>query len=123
MPLTQVPDALLNAKGAAKAWVIFSGDTDSTGAASSANTNRQILASFNVDSVARTAAGTYVANLTSGALADANYCEVYGSVGQGMASRNATFTPTATQLGITTRSVGAPGTLADVSRCMVVIFD
>lgn len=123
MPLTRVPDALLNAKGAAKAWVIFNGENDSSGAASSANTNRQILAAHNVDSVLRTAAGTYVENLTSGALPDANYCEIYGSQGQGYASRNATFTPTATQLGITTRSLSVPGTPADVARCMVAIFD
>lgn len=96
MPLTQVPDELLNARGVAKAWGIFNGENDSSGNPSSANTNRQIISSFNVTSVSRTAAGTYVANIPSGVLPDANYCEVYGSQGQGMATRNATFTSTTT---------------------------
>lgn len=123
MPLTQVPDELLNARGAAKAWVIFNGENDTTGAASSANTNRQIIAAYNVTSVSRSAAGTYVANISAGVLPDANYCEVYGSTGQGYASRNASVAATATALAITTRSMSVPGTLADVARVMVAIFD
>ena len=55
------------------AWVNFDGTKDTTGAASTANTNRLIRASSNVTSVLRNAAGDYTVNFTS-ALVDANYC-------------------------------------------------
>jgi len=56
-----------------RAWVLFDGTKDSTGAASTANTNRLILSSGNVSSVLRNGTGDYTVNFTT-ALADANFC-------------------------------------------------
>lgn len=61
----------------ARAWVNFDGTRDSTGALSTANTNRLIRASGNVASVLRNATGNYTLNFTS-PLADANYA-VHGT--------------------------------------------
>jgi hypothetical protein len=58
---------------ACRAWVNFDGTKDSTGAASTANTNRLIRASGNVTSVGRGAAGRYVITFTT-AMPDASYC-------------------------------------------------
>jgi hypothetical protein len=73
-----------------RAWVLFDGTKDTTGAASTANTNRQILASGNVSSVTRTAAGTYTVNFTT-AMSDANFaafatCSSFSSVARNFAS-------------------------------------
>lgn len=114
---------MLGGQSPAKAWVVFDGERNTGGTLDATNTNRQIIASYRVGSVSRTAAGTYTVNIEAGALPDANYCAVMSSVGQGLASRNATFSHTATQLGVTTRSVSAPGTLIDVARVDVAIFD
>jgi hypothetical protein len=60
---------------ACRAWVNFDGTKDTTGAASTANTNRQIRASGNVTSVLRNAAGDYTITFAT-AMPDANYCTV-----------------------------------------------
>lgn len=54
-----------------RAWVRFDGTKDTTGATSTANTNRQILGSGNVTSVLRNSVGNYTITLTT-ALTDAN---------------------------------------------------
>jgi hypothetical protein len=57
---------------ACRAWVNFDGTRDSSGAVSSANTNRFIRSSGNVTSVLRNAAGDYTVTFTT-AMTDANY--------------------------------------------------
>jgi hypothetical protein len=57
---------------ACRAWVNFDGTKDTTGATSTANTNRQIRASGNVTSVLRNGAGDYTITFTT-AMPDANY--------------------------------------------------
>lgn len=114
---------MLSGRSPAKAWVIFNGERDTTGATSTANTNRQIVASYNVTSVSRVAAGQYRVNVPAGVLPDVNYLTVMSSIGQGYASRDAAFTNTATQAGLTTRALQSPGTLADVAAVDVAIFD
>jgi hypothetical protein len=57
---------------ACRAWVNFDGTKDTTGAASTANTNRLIRASGNVASVLRNGAGNYTVTFTT-AMPDANY--------------------------------------------------
>lgn len=69
-----------------RAWVNFDGTKDTTGATSTANTNRLIRASGNVTSVLRNAAGDYTVTFTT-AMSDANYCvNVTGQRGDGTAS-------------------------------------
>jgi hypothetical protein len=63
---------------ACRAWVNFDGTRDTTGAVSTANTNRLIRASGNVASVLRNAAGGYTVNFTT-AMSDANYSVVLTS--------------------------------------------
>ena len=60
------------------AWVNFNGAKDTTGAASTANTNRLIRASSNVTSVLRNGTGDYTINFTN-ALASTNYAFTFGS--------------------------------------------
>jgi hypothetical protein len=55
-----------------RAWVNFDGTKDSTGAASTANTNRLIRASGNVASVIRNGLGDYTITFTT-AMPDSNY--------------------------------------------------
>jgi hypothetical protein len=62
---------------ACRAWVNFDGTKDTTGATSTANTNRQIRASGNVTSVLRNGTGDYTVTFTT-AMPDANYCVVFG---------------------------------------------
>lgn len=76
-----------------------------------------------VTSVSRVAAGQYRINVPAGVLPDASYLTVMSSIGQGYASRDAAFTNTATQAGLTTRALQTPGTLADVAAVDVAIFD
>lgn len=66
-----------------RAWVNFDGTKDTTGAVSTANTNRLIRASGNVASVLRNGTGDYTITFTT-AMPDANYapagiCGSYGS--------------------------------------------
>jgi hypothetical protein len=60
---------------ACRAWVNFDGTKDTTGATSTANTNRQIRASGNVTSVLRNGTGDYTITFTT-AMPDANYAVV-----------------------------------------------
>jgi hypothetical protein len=60
---------------ACRAWVNFDGTKDTTGAASTSNTNRLIRASGNVASVLRNGQGDYTVTFTT-AMADANYSVV-----------------------------------------------
>jgi hypothetical protein len=60
---------------ACRAWVNFDGTRDTTGAVSTANTNRFIRSSGNVTSVLRNAAGDYTVNFAT-AMSDANYSSV-----------------------------------------------
>jgi hypothetical protein len=57
---------------ACRAWVNFDGTRDTTGAVSTANTNRLILASGNVTSVLRGSSGSYTITFTT-AMSDSNY--------------------------------------------------
>jgi len=57
---------------ACRAWVNFDGTKDTTGAVSTANTNRFIRSSGNVTSVLRNGTGDYTVNFTI-AMTDANY--------------------------------------------------
>ncbi len=57
---------------ACRAWVNFDGTRDSTGAASTANTNRFIRSSGNVASVLRNGTGDYTVTFTT-PMSDANY--------------------------------------------------
>lgn len=69
-----------------RAWVNFDGTKDTTGAASTANTNRQIRASGNVSGVLRNGAGDYTITFTT-AMPDANYITIgaaSSSAGEGM---------------------------------------
>ena len=60
-----------------RAWVNFDGTKDTTGAASTANTNRLIRGSGNVSSVLRNGAGDYTINFAT-AMPDANYAATTG---------------------------------------------
>lgn len=69
--------ALSTASGSApsyacRAWVNFDGTRDTTGAVSTANTNRLIRSSGNVTSVLRNGTGDYTITFTT-AMTDANY--------------------------------------------------
>jgi hypothetical protein len=57
---------------ACRAWVNFDGTRDTTGAASTANTNRLIRSSGNVTSVLRNGTGDYTITFTT-PMSDANY--------------------------------------------------
>lgn len=57
---------------ACRAWVNFDGTKDTTGAASTSNTNRLIRGSGNVTSVLRNGVGDYTITFTT-AMPDANY--------------------------------------------------
>lgn len=57
---------------ACRAWVNFDGTRDTTGAVSTANTNRLIRASGNVTSVLRNSVGDYTITFTT-PMSDANY--------------------------------------------------
>lgn len=61
-----------------RAFVNFDGTKDTTGATSTANTNRLIRASGNVSSVLRNGLGDYTVNFTT-AMPDANYAPTFGA--------------------------------------------
>ena len=68
----------INGSMLAKAWVTFNGKKDTSGANSTSNTNRLINASYNVDSVSRTAEGKYTINFKAGTFESANYVYTVG---------------------------------------------
>lgn len=105
-----------------RAWVNFDGTKDTTGAASTANTNRLIRASGNVTSVLRNGAGDYTITFTT-AMSDANYC-VIGSGGDWTTANGAfpivvssSTAPTASAVRITNQN-----SALDHARASVAIF-
>jgi hypothetical protein len=105
-----------------RAWVNFDGTKDTTGAASTANTNRLIRARGNVTSVLRNSAGDYTITFTT-AMPDANYC-VIGSGGDWTTANGAfpmvvssAAAPTASTVRITNQN-----TASDHARASVAIF-
>ena len=75
----------LNASGdapvyACRAWVSFDGTKDTSGASSTANTNRLIRASGNVASVLRNGTGNYTVNFTT-EMPDINFNTVGSTIG------------------------------------------
>ena len=98
-----------------RAWVNFAGTKDTTGATSTANTNRLINASGNVTSVLRNGTGDYTVTFTE-APPDANYAAVVTSnAAQGLVGTLSTSTINV----ITTNSAGSS---ADASIVSVAIF-
>jgi hypothetical protein len=108
---------------ACRAWVNFDGTKDTTGATSTANTNRLIRASGNVTSVLRNAAGDYTITFTT-PMANANYAvnatggdwtPATGG-GGGMATSSATAPTTAAVRVVVQNSA------TDQARASVTIF-
>ena len=112
---------------AAKAWVNFDGTKDTTGATSTANTNRLIRASENVASVLRNAQGDYTVNFTT-AMTDANYATTGlndspdGFAGRGGTTFHNSVAPTAAAVRIETASVQNASGPRDCSIVCVTIF-
>lgn len=104
-----------------RAWVNFDGTRDTTGATSTANTNRLIRASGNVTSVLRNAAGDYTVTFTT-AMVDANYgfstCSGNGD-GVNYVALGPTAAPTTTTFRFETGTTGASSDLAYIA---VAIF-
>lgn len=80
-----------------------------------------IIASYNVDSVLKTATGEHTATLTAGVFADGNYCAMGMGRGNALVALGATA-QTATACYVTTRvnSTAAPN---DSPYNSLVIFD
>jgi hypothetical protein len=89
---------------ACRAWVNFDGTRDTSGAVSTANTNRFIRSSGNVTSVLRTGAGTYTITFTT-PMSDANYSVniSYGTSNGGILRINSI---TANNFSLTTTGTG-----------------
>ena len=96
-----------------RAWVNFDGTKDTTGATSTANTNRLIRASGNVTSVLRNATGDYTLTYTT-AMPDADY-----SIG-GTASRAGTSGGAGAGVTVTPNDVATART-SNVSRIILMI--
>jgi hypothetical protein len=108
---------------ACRAWVRFNGRNDSSGAASSSNTNRQILESGNVSSVLRNSQGTYTITFST-AMPDANYC-VVGNAGDttfGVPSISIAGSASQTASSVQIRSDAGNNSIQDSSICCVAIF-
>ena len=121
MPLTRVPDALINAFGVAKAWVAFDATRNAAGGSDVLNTDRFIIASYNVTSVTKTATGEHTVNIPTGVLVDANYAAIGMGRGNAIVALGSTA-QTATALYLTTR-VNTTGAGNDAPYNAVVIFD
>ena len=109
---------------ACRAWVNFDGTKDTTGATSTANTNRLIRASGNVTSVLRNATGDYTLSFTA-AMSDANYA-VVGCVGDWSTSNSirgivvsSSAAPTASSLRIVATNTG---NAEEQARVSIAIF-
>lgn len=113
-----------------RAWVNFDGTRDSTGTASTANTNRFIRASGNVTSVLRNGTGDYTVNFTT-AMPDANYTTV-GNVSvntETPTANNGVFlipygnvAPTTSAARLVVKLHTLPTTASDVAYANVVVF-
>jgi len=107
----------------AKAWVNFDATRNVAGGTDSANTARYIRSSFNVASVVKQAAGSYVINFTS-ALSDSNYAFV--GMGADIGTANGWVQPglpvqTAAAFGISClQAFGGP--TYEPMHCSVTIF-
>jgi hypothetical protein len=106
-----------------RAWVNFDGTKDTTGAASTANTNRLIRGSGNVTSVLRNGVGDYTvtfstpmpdANYAAIVTADINFSAIYGAGAFGAVSSAASL-----RVGTQALSTGAAG---DRGQVFVAIF-
>lgn len=111
---------------ACRAWVNFDGTRDTTGAVSTANTNRLIRASGNVASVLRNSVGDYTVNFAT-AMADANYCVVAtnnGKSGTSNPSPTGVNTQTTSGFRISTALINAgnANTLYDPDTQFLAIF-
>ena len=108
---------------ACRAWVNFDGTKDTTGAASTANTNRLIRGSGNVTSVLRNGAGDYTITFTT-ALPDANYSAVFGNAWSSVRDSGTSGATTTTLTVITgfTSNTSGGGTGADASAVQIAIF-
>jgi hypothetical protein len=110
---------------ACRAWVNFDGTRDTTGAVSTANTNRLIRSSGNVTSILRNADGDYTVTFTT-AMTDANYSvsgivmgfNMYGLAIAGTFNASPTL-KTTTQLRINSSSSAG---LADDGDISVQVF-
>lgn len=101
---------------ACRAWVNFDGTRDTTGAVSTANTNRFIRASGNITSVLRTSIGSYIITIST-PMNDANYC-----VTAVTDVRSCTTTTTFTSTQFSINCYGAAGASVDPSYafCSVI---
>jgi hypothetical protein len=110
---------------ACRAWVNFDGTRDTTGAVSTANTNRFIRASGNVTSVLRNSAGNYTITFTT-PMNDANYAfSISGGLAfTGSTSANAyvnAWTANSITIAYVLSTGGAPST--ETNAICVHIFD
>ena len=109
---------------ACRAWVNFDGTRDTTGATSTANTNRLIRSSGNVASVLRTSQGNYTVNFTI-PMSDANYSVVNGCAYENTQDTNVTSIEILSQTNnsFNLRSFGtSSGTSFDSLNCNAAIF-
>jgi hypothetical protein len=106
---------------ACRAWVNFDGTKDTTGAASTANTNRLIRSSGNVASVLRNGTGDYTVTFTT-AMPDANYAvQLSSEMGGGNGGFNGvTNTPAVGSVRFVAYTQA--GALKDISLACVAIF-
>ena len=106
---------------ACRAWVNFDGTKDTTGAASTANTNRLILASGNVTNVSRNAAGNYTVAFST-AMPDANYAvnATARATTSNLFSASLTSAPTTSDVNVI--CVNASGATTDSATVSVTIF-
>jgi len=108
-----------------RAWVNFDGTRDTTGATSTANTNRLIRASGNVTSVLRNGTGDYTITFTT-AMPDANYCATVtgsstdGTTGCTVMDILQSTAPTASAIRVLNETSG--GANADSEYSNVAIF-
>lgn len=122
------PSAAVNVSSASiTAWVNFDGTKDTTGATSTANTNRLIRASSNVSSVSRNSAGDYTINF-SNILANSNYC-INFTVGTDTTSTStmyrhieAPFGQAPTSSSVRVRVSDSAGTAVDNIYCSVSVI-
>lgn len=108
---------------ACRAWVNFDGTRDSSGAVSSANTNRFIRSSGNVASVLRNGTGDYTITFTT-VMSDANYSVSGSSInpsGIGTLCLSSIASPTSSNLRIETLRTSPIGAF-DSSIASVQIF-
>jgi hypothetical protein len=107
---------------ACRAWVNFDGTKDTTGATSTANTNRQIRASGNVTSVLRNGTGDYTITFTT-AMPDSHYAFVATNAyrNAGSAETAVSTSQTSSACTIATADIGTHAQV-DVAVASLAIF-